>query len=156
LHPGYTASVALCGEELGFVGRIHPDVQGAFELEVPVYCFELDLRKVAERVSPTIRMKAIPKYPPVSFDLALLLPSEVSASDLAKEVNAANADAKLIEKFGVFDVYTGKGIPSGKKSIALSFVFRSSERTLKLEEAQVMLSTIVERLKSSLGAEVRG
>ncbi len=156
LHPGYTASVSLGGIELGFVGRIHPDVQGAFELEVPVYCFEMDLRKVAELVSPTVKMKAIPKYPPVSFDLALLLPSEVSANDIAKEVNAANADVKLIEKFGVFDVYTGKGIPSGKKSIALSFVFRSSERTLKLEEAQVMMSTIVERLKSSLGAEVRG
>jgi len=155
LHPGFSAQVTLHGQEIGFIGRIHPDVQDAFELATPVYCFELDVRKIAENVSSDVTMKAIPKYPPIAFDLALLLSAEISASDIAKEVNAANVETNLIEQFRVFDVYSGKGIPSGKKSVALTFVLRSLERTLKMEEAQAMMTEIADRLKSSFGAEVR-
>jgi phenylalanyl-tRNA synthetase beta chain len=155
LHPGFSAKISLKGQEIGFVGRVHPDVQAAYDLKQPVYGFEMNVRKIADLVTSRVVMKLMPKYPAIARDVALLLPNELSALDIAKEVRVVDEDSKLIEKFGVFDVYTGKGIPTGKKSVALSFVFRSLERTLKDEEVQVMMDAMVQRLNSAFGAQVR-
>lgn len=155
LHPGYSARIVLKGVEVGFLGRIHPDVQRAFDLKIPVYCFEMDVRQLAKLVTPDVTMKPLAKYPTIARDVALLLPSEVSALDISKEVRVVEQETSILEHFGIFDVYTGKGIPAGKKSVALSFVFRSPERTLKDEEVQTMMDAIVQRLGSVFGAQIR-
>ena len=100
-------------------------------------------------------MRALPKFPSIARDVAILIANEVSAADIAKEVKEFDVGNSLLEKFRVFDVYNGKGIPEGKKSVALSFVFRSQERTLKDEEVQVMMDGLIKRFTSSLGAQLR-
>lgn len=155
LHPGFSAKILLKGQQVGYVGRVHPDVQEAYDLKQPVYCFELDTRKLADLSSDRIEMKVLPKFPSIARDVAILIPSEVSAAELAQTVRDYEPATELLENFKVFDVYVGKGIPQGRKSVALAFVFRSLERTLKDDEVQIMMDELVKRFTSSFGAQLR-
>ncbi len=143
LHPGKAALV-----ESGWVGEVHPNV-----LEGGWGAFELDLAALFDRIPERIHYEDVITYPAVNQDLAFGVPEEGLAGDLVAA--AKEAVGLQLREAKVFDVYRGGQIPEGKKSIALSVAFQSSERTLADEDAKSIRERIVTALAERFGAELR-
>ena len=151
LHPGKAATVLVGGVEVGWVGELHPETAGRFELEDwPVAAFELDL--AATDPDPTPRFAPFHDVPPVLMDLAVLVGEEVRVGDMMEVVK--NFRSPILAEWRVFDIYEGSQVPAGKKSVALNFTFRAEE-TLKDEVVKEDLDRIAENLREAFGAEVR-
>lgn len=153
LHPGKCAKVKIGDDILGFVGELHPEVQSKFELSKKVYLFELDLDLINKHAVLIPRYKQLPKYPAITRDLALIMPLEVSASELVANVKASAG--KYLETVKIFDIYTGEQVAKGCKSVALSLMFRNPEKTLTDEEVDNDVNNTVEYLDKTLAAKLR-
>jgi phenylalanyl-tRNA synthetase beta chain len=126
----------------------------AMEVEVPVFYAELDWDAlVTFAMKQAIQFMPLPKYPTVRRDLALLLDESVRFEQL--EQIALQTDRKLLKKVGLFDVYKGKDLEKGKQSYALSFLFRSDEKTLKDKQVDQSIKRIYEALNKETGAVLR-
>jgi phenylalanyl-tRNA synthetase beta chain len=152
LHPGRSAAV-LCGSEtLGFLGEVHPQVAGAWDLERAAV-FSVDLGKVAA-VSPAVPVfRSFPAVPSLRRDLAVTLPEKISAAEALEATREAAGE--MLEDVRVFDVYTGEHVGEGRRSLALALSFRSPERTLTDEDIAPVRERILAALKA-LGGELRG
>jgi phenylalanyl-tRNA synthetase beta chain len=152
LHPGAAAVVKLQNEAVGWCGAVHPGVLKSLEIKKAVYAFELDLQKVARRAVPFA--KPISRFPSVRRDLALMLPVDVSYQQV-RSVSAAAA-GPLLEKVVVFDVYQGENLKKGYKSLAIGLIFNDVSSTLKDEDVDSLIETVVSELGQRLGAQLRG
>jgi len=146
LHPGQGAVVRLEGEEVGVVGRLHPEVAASFEL-AEVFLFELQLEPLLERAKPYGRFSPLPKHPALYRDIALLVDEEVPAAEVYGLV--ARCGLPYIERVEIFDCYTGPPIPKGKKNLALRLFLRAPERTLTDEEADEVQRELINRLQEA-------
>jgi phenylalanyl-tRNA synthetase beta chain len=152
MHPGQCASVKVSGEKVGFLGRLHPDVNERLEVNQPIFVAELNLEKLLDLSRERrISYKLVAKFPPVKRDLAVVVDREVPVAQIEKVIRAKG---KNLEKLELFDVYEGKGIPEGKKSVAFSLTFRAPDRTLSDEEVNKVLADIINEL-SKIGANLR-
>lgn len=152
MHPGRTADVAVNGENIGYVGQVHPALEKAYDLPA-TYVFQFDLDKLIKLASKLKDYRSLPKFPAITRDLALVVDRSVPAASLTELIRAQSGD--LLESVTLFDVYTGERIASDKKSLAFSLVYRHAERTLQDEEVQQSTAKVIEALKESLGAELR-
>jgi phenylalanyl-tRNA synthetase beta chain len=152
LHPGAAALVKVDGEAAGWCGAVHPSVLGALDLKKSVYAFEMDLEKVLIRDIPFA--KEISHYPSVRRDLALLLPDQVSYAQV-RDV-CAGAAGPLLEKMVVFDEYQGGNLKEGYKSLAIGLIFNDVSRTLRDEDVDTLIETVVSELSRRLSAQLRG
>ncbi len=153
LHPGQSAEVLLEGKPLGFVGKLHPDVSESFDVEEEIFVGEIDLEYLLARSREVrTKFKPIPKFPPVKRDIAVLVDKGLPVSEVQRVIEES---AKFLEKVELFDVYEGKGIPEGKKSVAFSLTFRAPDRTLSDEEVNEIIGGIIDKL-SKIGATLRG
>lgn len=156
-HPGRGGRLRLGSATLATFGELHPRVLQLFGIEVPVVAFELDLdglpmpRGAAGRARP--QLEALP-YPPVDRDFAFLVDAEVPAEDLLKAVRSA--EKKLIRSARLFDVYEGKGVPEGKRSLAVAVRLQSPDRTLGEAEIEAAAAQIVAVAGKAVGAVLRG
>ena len=126
LHPGRSARVTVDGEEAGWIGELHPEVAEKFELEGwPVAAFELDLAFCEP--DPELRFEVFSNVPAVIRDLAVVVNNEVRAGALVEAVKSLRSP--LLNEVRVFDVYEGSQVPEGKKSLALSLLFRVKRRS---------------------------
>lgn len=152
LHPGQSAAVFdQQGNELGVLGALHPELCKALDIQGNVFVFELVLEGLLQGVVPAF--KPLSKYPQVRRDLALIVDSAVPSAaiiDLVKE----QAGENLLNSF-VFDIYQGKGVEEGKKSVALAMIFQHAERSLQDEEVQGIVEQLLSVLSQQLGAELR-
>ncbi|WP_166242155.1 phenylalanine--tRNA ligase subunit beta [Paenibacillus turpanensis] len=155
-HPGRTAAVRVtAGEasiELGLIGQLHPQVQHDFDLD-DTYVFELDMAEVYRAAGNTIAYRTLPRFPAVTRDIAVVADAGLAVGQLKATV--AEVGGELLESIGVFDIYTGERIGEGKKSVALSLVYRHPERTLTDEEIAEAHGKVVAALESRHGAELR-
>ncbi len=154
LHPGRCCGVSLGGETVGFVGEIHPDVQAALDMKARAVVFELDLDALTERFSDRVAFREIPRYPSGSRDTAFLVDRTVEAERMLRIVREGGEE--LLESVDIFDVYTGRGVEEGKKSVAVRFSYRSSGRTLTDEEIRTVHERIVSAIVRETGARIRG
>ena len=143
LHPGKAARI-----EAGWIGELHPALLRGWS------AFELDLATLLARAPDIVTYEDVISYPPVRQDLAVVVAEEVEAGALVGAVTEA-AGAELRE-VSVFDVYRGEQVGEGRKSVALSLVFQSSERTLSDEDAAAFRERIVRLLSERFAAELRG
>ena len=151
LHPGRQASVrAGDGEELGFIGELHPEVAVAWELEGPVAVFELDLDALPGGGAAVYR--DVTSVPAVRQDVAVVVPEDVPAAQVEAAVRAGGGD--LLESLRVFDLYWGEQVGAGNKSLALRLEFRAPDRTLTDEEVAERRAAI-EREIETLGGALR-
>lgn len=153
LHPGRSASVSLNGKEIGYIGEVHPTVQANYRLDNRVYVAELKLAPLYEAASPFLPYEALPKYPMVSRDLAFVLRKDVLAKDILAVVR--NSAGEKLENAEIFDVYEGKALPLGCKSVAVSLTFRDKERTMVDSEVVAAVDSILAAMKEQLGAILR-
>ncbi|WP_456435713.1 phenylalanine--tRNA ligase subunit beta [Thermovibrio ammonificans] len=152
LHPGQSGAVKLNGKEVGFLGRLHPDVEERFEVRQPIFVAELNLEELLKQsAARTVKFKPIPKFPPVTRDIAVVVDRSTPVAEIEKVIRES---ARYLEKLKLFDVYEGKGIPEGKKSVAFSLTFRAKEKTLSDEEVNKIMADIIEALQRS-GATLR-
>jgi phenylalanyl-tRNA synthetase beta chain len=133
LHPGQQAGLRLDGRALGFLGRLHPRVERAFDLDVPVLVADLDLAAfLAPR--PPARSAPLSPFPRVERDLALVVPDAISAAQV--ETVLRDAAPKHLVELRLFDVYRGEPVPAGARSLAFRLVFQSAERTLTDDDVE--------------------
>lgn len=155
-HPGRTAAIMLETETgptaIGYVGQLHPANQVEWEL-ADTYAIELALEPIYEYASFDIEYRTLPRYPAMERDIAVVVDEDVAAGSLTKA--AADTAGELLESIRVFDVYTGERLGAGKKSVALSLVYRHAERTLTDDEVTSLHAEVVEQLTQSFGAELR-
>ena len=151
LHPGQSAHLQLDGQELGWMGKLHPVAAQQLELKQAVFLFELNVAPLLR--APIPMLEPISRFPVIHRDLAVVLPETVSAAQLL-DVVRREAGGLLVD-LNIFDIYRGKGIDLGRKSIALGLILQDSSRTLTDETADALIAKIVERLRHDLGATIR-
>ena len=151
LHPGQAAAIDRGGRTIGWLGRVHPEVQEACGLREQTFAFEIDADVLLMR--PRREMRPVSKFPSVRRDLAVLVDRDVSAHRLRDAVSKA-AGERLIE-FRLFDVYEGKGIDSNKKSVAMGLTFQDASATLTDRDVNDLVQQVVAALERDTGAELR-
>jgi phenylalanyl-tRNA synthetase beta chain len=151
LHPGQSARLSLAGQELGWMGALHPGVAKALDLPQGALVFELRLGGLLEGKIPAF--EPISRFPAVRRDLAVVVGEEVSAAELLGV--AREAAGSLLQEARIFDIYRGPGIDSGRKSVALGLILQDSSRTLTDEDADGAMQRVADRLARGLGATIR-
>lgn len=153
LHPGRAALISLAGNRVGQIGQLHPRVAANYKFKQAVFVAELDFGALLNADRAGVRYQPLPKYPAVVRDLALLIETSVPLAAIERAVHALS----ISELAGIrlFDLYSGKELPAGKHSIALSLRYRAADRTLTDEEISVMHSQIVNQLTEEFSAEIR-
>lgn len=153
LQTGQCGKIMMGETLLGYLGQVRESILKAYDVEQPLYLLELDLEPLFAVIRETPQFASIPTFPPSCRDMALVVDASVPAGAL-REV-AAQTGGKLLKAVDIFDVYTGKQVPEGKKSVALGLVFQSDERTLKDEDTQKAWDRILNKLKAAFQVELR-
>ena len=154
MHPGKTALFKKGRDVIATVGEVHPAVLSAYGITKPVYIFELDATTVMKYMAKDLKYKALPKYPATSRDLAMLVDVDVNAADIEKAMT--KAAGQNLTQITLFDVYTGKQVEEGKKSLAFSLTFQSNDKTLTDAEIDPAIEKIVAKLQKDFNANLRG
>lgn len=154
MHPGKTALFKKGRDVIATVGEVHPAVLSAYGITKPVYIFELDATTVMKYMAKDLKYKALPKYPATSRDLAMLVDVDVNAADIEKAMT--KAAGQNLTQITLFDVYTGKQVEEGKKSLAFSLTFQSNDKTLTDAEIDPAIEKIVTKLQKDFNANLRG
>jgi len=154
LHPGKSCAIYAGNQMLGFLGEIHPDILIKMDLKNPAIVFEMDMDILAACYSGLIVYREPPKFPSVTRDVAFLVSQRLEAEEMLRLARSKNKE--LLEKVSIFDVYSGKSVPQGMKSLGLRFAYRASERTLTDDEVNEIHGAIVKRMADVTGAKIRG
>ena len=151
-HPGRCAVLTINGEQFGVIGEIHPKVRENYGIGTRVYCFSLNVDTMFEYAELEKHYKPLPKYPAVTRDLALICDKDIPVLELEKAIK--EGAGKYLESVKLFDVYQGKQILPGKKSVAFSLTLRSAEATLTDEQAASSVNKAIKALEK-IGAVLR-
>lgn len=135
-HPRAAASIHCQGHELGRFGLVHPDVLQHYELGTATIAVELLLSSLRAVGVATPKFRPIPRVPATSRDLALVLDESVAAAEVQAVIR--NAAGPLCESVELFDVFKGKGIPEGQRSLAFHVVYRDPDATTRPDEARTL------------------
>ena len=152
-HPGRCAKVTVGGEDVGYIGQVHPLVAQNYDIDADVYCAEINFTKLLELQLPNPTYTPLPKYPSVNRDLSMLCDESVTVSDAVNVITASAG--KLLRDVKLFDIYRGTGIPEGKKSMAFSLELRADDRTLTDGESEGTMRKVLAALSEKLGAVLR-
>lgn len=151
LHPGRTAIVSLEGQDIGFIGELHPQVAADNDLK-RTYVFELNYDAMMQVAVGYINYEQIPKFPGVTRDIALEVNHDVPSSELKQIIHNNGED--ILQSTLVFDVYEGEHLEKGKKSVAIRLNYLDTEDTLTDERVSKIHDKILEALQAQ-GATIR-
>ncbi|OUQ23502.1 phenylalanine--tRNA ligase subunit beta [Flavonifractor sp. An135] len=152
-HPGRVADVYVGERRIGVLGQVHPLVARNYGVDAEFYCAELDFGQLLNMDCSVPEYVPLPKFPAVTRDIAVVCDETVTVGALE---DCIRKGAKgLLKDCKLFDIYRGKGIAEGKKSVAFNLVLRADDRSLTAEEADADVKSILEALSSQLGAVLR-
>ena len=152
-HPGRCAKLCRDGRVLGVLGQIHPAVAANYGVDEALYAAELDFDALYAARSPLPVYQPLPRFPAVTRDIAVVCKKEITVAELE---DCIRRGAKgLLKEVSLFDIYTGPGIASDKKSVAFNLQLRSDERNLTAEEADADVGSILNLLKTEFDAVLR-
>jgi phenylalanyl-tRNA synthetase beta chain len=154
LHPGKSCSLFIDDQLIGFSGEVHPDVLVRMDLKNRAYVVDIDLDILQNIFTDEIRYRGLPRFPSVVRDVAFIVGEDLEANIMLEFVT--DIGKELLEKVSIFDVYSGKSISRGKKSLGLRFTYRAFGRTLTDDEVNDVHSGIVKRVIDLTGAKIRG
>ncbi len=152
-HPGKSCRILVEQVQVGTVGELHPRVAAAYEIERPVYFFELNFEALVRLAGKGATIIPPSRFPESVRDVALLAPLDLPAAGLIECVHGSKV--KELEDVAIFDLYQGDRLPAGSKSIALRLRYRAADRTLTDEEVQQLHQKVVAGLTTKLGVTVR-
>lgn len=151
LHPGQAAEIVVDGHAVGYIGKIHPQVQQEIDLDMDAFVFQMDLAPLSERKLP--EFKPLSKFPSIRRDLALVVEDSVKAGELLDFI--VKNGGKLLTDAHIFDIYKGEHLEPGKKSIALAMTLRHPDKTLEDAEINAVVDKVVSGLAEQYGAVLR-
>lgn len=152
LHPGQSARIELDGEAVGWLGALHPDVQRKLDMDEPAYVFEMTLEAAQQARLPAFA--PLSRFPSIRRDLAVVVAESVSAAALEQCVRRATG--AWLQGVALFDVYEGKGVADGFKSVGIGLILQDFSRTLTDSDVDEVISGVVVALRGELDAELRG
>lgn len=150
--PGFSAQVQSGDELLGLLGQLHPDVQHRFGLKQTLFLFELNLETILSRIPPLKATRLIPKFPATTRDTTIIIDAGIEVRSLISTIDAMRE--KLVEDILLFDIYEGKPIPEGKKSVSLRITYRSADRTLEDDFVNTLHANLSNKLIKAFDAAV--
>ena len=153
-HPGRSGVLRLGSTVLGHFGELHPEILAAFDLKGPVAAFEVFIEAVPLPRGgrrPPLRLSV---FQPVERDFAFIVDRDVAAETLLRA--ARGVDRKLVSDIHLFDVYEGKGLPDGKKSLAIAVTLQPQDATLTDAEIEAFSSRLVAAVEKATGGTLRG
>ena len=158
LHPRsatwLTVNIAGAPVRLGVLGELHPALVERYELASAAVLFDLDMDLLAQSANTVVRAKPLPRFPAVRRDFALIVDASMPASSVVARFEGCAASHGFLEKVEIFDVYQGKGVSEGKKSVAVAVTLRAQDRTLAEADVQRIADALLAEA-AIIGAEVR-
>ncbi|MDD5341490.1 MAG: phenylalanine--tRNA ligase subunit beta, partial [Patescibacteria group bacterium] len=145
--------IIVADREIGYITELPDELYEKLGLKNKVAYFELNISKLAEFYTDEIEYKSIPKFPSIDLDVSMIIAKNVLWEEIASAVREVEKD--LIREVTFFDVYEGAGIPEGKKSIAFRIIYRSDDKTLTMEEVQVIHQKVLQILVKLFDAQIR-
>jgi phenylalanyl-tRNA synthetase beta chain len=152
-HPGKTAAVYSKKDYIGILGEVHPDVNDNYGIDESCYIAVLDLDVLVRLSATDKKYKALPKYPPVTRDMAILIDDSILVQQIEDVMRRQGSS--MLENIALFDVYKGSQVPEGKKSVAYSLTYRLEHKTLTDVEVNKVHDKILRSLEHQLGAQLR-
>ncbi len=152
-HPGRCAAVRAGEDWLGVVGQIHPLTAAAYGVEEDLYCAELSFDTLLAHQGPGVEYAPLPRFPAAARDIAVVCREEITVGAL--EACIRRAGGKLLREAALFDIYRGRGVAAGSKSVAFSLTLRADDRSITAGEADEEVKTILAALETELGAVLR-
>ncbi len=152
-HPGRCAGVRAGEQHIGVVGQIHPAVAANYGVDGELYCAELSVEALLAARGADPEYAPLPKYPPITRDIAVVCGEEVTVGALESAIRKGARG--LLKQVSLFDIYRGKSVGEGKKSVAFNLVLRADDRSLTGEEADEDVKSILETLEKDCGAVLR-
>ena len=152
-HPGRCAAVWSGDTRLGTLGQIHPDVCAAYGLDGATYCAEIDVVLLHDLKGAEPVYAPLPRFPAITRDIAVVCDAAVPVGELTECIR--KAEKNVLRGVKLFDVYTGVGIPEGKKSVAFSLTLRSDDGTLTDDHAEEAVRAVLDALRENFGAVIR-
>ncbi|HAS6066170.1 TPA: phenylalanine--tRNA ligase subunit beta [Vibrio vulnificus] len=151
LHPGQSAAIVVDGKEIGVIGTVHPELERKFGLNGRTIVFEIEWSAINRKVIP--EAVALSKFPANRRDIAVVVDAAVASGDI---VNAClEVGGEFLKAAKLFDVYLGKGVEEGKKSLAIALTLQSNERTLEDADIAGAVDAIVAHVSEKFGASLR-
>ena len=151
LHPGRTAKIFLDGKPIGWLGELHPRLQQKYELPRPPVLFELEIEPLLNQVLPQFQI--VSKFPPMTRDISILVSEATPVQALLDAMNRVRPSA--VQGIGLFDLYRGKGVAEGEKSLAFRVVIQDTGRTLTDQEADAIKAGLLYVLTAEFGVKLR-
>ncbi len=152
-HPGRCAVISKGNTVIGVLGQVHPTVADNFDIDVPVYAAEINVPAALATTSGKKDYKPLAVYPAMERDIALLMDDDQTAATVYAA--AKKYCGKFLENIVAFDLYKGKGVPEGKKSVAFRLTLRASDRTLSDTEADNAINKLLKKLEAEHGIVMR-
>lgn len=147
-HPGQSANLIVSGKPVGIIGKLHPNI-----INDDVYVAEISLDKLLENKTGKNKYKELNKYPTIKKDFAIIIDKNILSEDIIKVIKKAGG--KRLTNIQVFDVYAGKNMDEGKKSIAFSLTFEDYSKTLTDEEVNLLFQQVIEKTTTQFQATLR-
>ncbi len=152
LHPGRAATISLNEHILGYVGALHPNLVSTFKIDTPLYLFELNIALMeAQRIKKVF--EPFSKFPAVRRDVSLIVDQDLSWNTLNEKITLFSN--KYLSMIKLFDIYEGKPIQSGKKSISIALIFQSKTQTLLETEVNQQMEAFMDFLKKNINMTLR-
>lgn len=151
LHPGQTARILIDDVPIGWLGKLHPKWQQHYQLSGNTFLFELDLQPLIRLQLP--KYQEIPKFPPLRRDLAIVVDDNINVNKILQTMREACLPHVI--EISLFDVYRGAGVLSGKKSLAFLVLMQDTQRTLTDDEADTVMTNLLQLLEKLYQAKLR-
>jgi phenylalanyl-tRNA synthetase beta chain len=151
LHPGRSARIVRGGAQLGHIGELHPRLVSALDFTYAPILFEIDFLDAFR--TNLAQFHEVSRFPHIRRDISFTVPEGIAFRLIRERVSVAAS--RLLQELRVFDVYQGKGVESGRKSVALGLILQDLNRTLTNEDADRVVEAVRAELQSNLDARIR-
>ncbi|MHA8138384.1 phenylalanine--tRNA ligase subunit beta [Lactobacillaceae bacterium Scapto_B20] len=152
MHPGRTANILVHGHLVGFIGQVHPNVAKQYKIK-PTYVFEFDLQKLIDMPKQEQQYQLVSKYPSVTRDIAMLVDQSVNNQQIVDVIKKRGG--AFLTNVDLFDIFEGKGIPEGKKSVAYSLTYQNKRDTLVDDDVNKAFDKVTKALQTEFDATIR-
>ena len=152
LHPGKSSYISIQDTLIGIIGELHPDYSEKLGIDKTVNIMDIDLDKLLTHYKSDYNFTPLPKFPSVRRDISLIVDKDISAGEM---INKINSVSNLVEEAWIFDYFQSESLGKDKKSVGISILLRSDEKTLTDEDANEVQKLAINELNNSLGAELR-
>lgn len=153
LHPGKSCAIEAEGKVIGWFGEVHPLTQEAFGLGQEAYLLELEIEPLVASATAVPKYRHLPKYPSMSRDIAVVVPQEVTNAELEQVIRKHAGE--LLTDVKVFDIYTGKQVAEGCKSMAFNLTYQAADRTLTDAEVDASMKKVIAEVAEAYKAKLR-